>query len=330
MFGRFVGLRFVLFVASSTLALAVGRPCPAHAGDAEAADRLFQEALALQDKGDWASACPRFRDSYAADPSVGALLNVAACSEREGKLLRAKEEYGAALALNLKSSDPARREAVRKEAEAALAKLDARIPSIVVSVEPKQARVSIDGGAPVASGAASRVDPGSHTLRVEADGFAPTERTVDVSESQRLVLEMTLSPGLSIASPPPEDDSPKSLLVPGLLVGGLGLALAATGGGLLGVAAGKAGEIRDLCGDDADPPLCNGTMEDAAAATRLSEEGRPFEISGGALVALGAGLLISSAATLIGDAARSDAPVRASVLPILGPREVGCSIVLGF
>jgi hypothetical protein len=242
--------------------------------------------------------------------------------------VRAREEYRAVLELNTKSRDPARQAAVKRDAEAAIAKLDARIPTIVAAVVPNNARVSVDGGAPVAAGQPSPVDPGSHTLEVEADGFVTMERKVEVTESQRLVLDLTLSQQLAVPTPPGEEKN--TLLLPGLLIGGLGLALAGTGAGLLGVAAGKADEIRSLCGEDAEPPHCEGSAADAATATELSDEGRRFEISGGVLVALGGMLLVSSAATLIGDAARSEEPVKAAVFPILGPTEVGCSVVLTF
>lgn len=65
--------------------------------DVAAADALFREARASAKKGDYATACPKFRESYRLDPTVGTLLNTADCEEHDDRLADAKARFQEAL-----------------------------------------------------------------------------------------------------------------------------------------------------------------------------------------------------------------------------------------
>src|SRR5512142_799528 len=58
--------------------------------DPAAADRLFKEGREAFDKGDYATACPKFAESQKADPAPGTILNLALCEERQGKVANAR------------------------------------------------------------------------------------------------------------------------------------------------------------------------------------------------------------------------------------------------
>ena len=69
--------------------LLLARPALAD-GDAS---RLFAEGRELAKRGDHAAACQAFIESYALEPAVGTLLNLARCDEELGAPARAWVKY---------------------------------------------------------------------------------------------------------------------------------------------------------------------------------------------------------------------------------------------
>ena len=63
-----------------------------------AADALFNEGKRLMGEGKFAEACPKFKDSQAADPAVGTQLNLARCYKKAGLTASAWSEYRSAAA----------------------------------------------------------------------------------------------------------------------------------------------------------------------------------------------------------------------------------------
>jgi hypothetical protein len=298
---------------------------------------VFQEALTAADAGDWATACPKFRASHEAAPSVGALLNMASCSERDGKLLRAKAEYLEVLRSNESTADVARKEAVRSRAQQGIAALDQRLPRLRISASPSTARIriSVDGQLTEMSGDGIAVDPGAHALRIEADGFVSVNQHVVAEESRPLDVAITLTP-LSRATPPssmpaetttaqpPAEAAGTSLPLIGGIVTGVGVGIAALSAIPLVAASKKAKEIRALCGDAAAPPNCvEGSAQDAQRATELSDEGEPLAIVGYVLIGVGGAAVATGLALIVAGVSDDAAPTVGGFVPVLGPREVG-------
>lgn len=277
-------------------------PTRVREGDALRAQQLFDEALALADAQRWSEACPKFRESLAADPGVGTLLNVASCSAREGKALQGAREYRRVLELNTSTKDEARRRAVDEEARRALKDLATRLATLSVVVSPAgvAARVTIDGAA--ASGQEPlEVEVGAHTLRVEADGFKPVESSVTLVGGQAAVIPLTLQPAAEVAPSKPTAAAGR-LSTAGWITGLFGAGGLATGAVLITLAADRASAIRSECGAGAEPPSC--PRGDASVANELASEGRAYATGGyvalgvgGTAVAAGIGLLIGDALT---------------------------------
>src|SRR5690606_30041935 len=61
--------------------------------DKATAESLFQEGKRLMEQGQIEEACPKFQASMDAEPSVGAMLNLARCHELTGKTATAWAEY---------------------------------------------------------------------------------------------------------------------------------------------------------------------------------------------------------------------------------------------
>ncbi len=291
-------------------------PSMARAGDAARADQLFQEALALSDAGNWDAACPKFLASNAEDRSVGALLNLATCAERAGKLLDARALYTEAGALNDSAPDGPRKDAVRAQVQGAAASLEERIPRIVVTTAPADAAISVDGRASAAS-APLLVDPGAHVVGATAPGYEPAEERLVLAERDRREVTLTLArrpstPRVVRPVPPEGSRSTEATSRPSLIAGIVllsgGVLVGGAGAALLGLTASTVQEVRELCGEDARPPACAGTPADAARATDISAEAKNLEIAGGVLSGVGAASVATGIAVLIAGYAADPEP----------------------
>lgn len=220
--------------------------------------------------------------------------------------------------------------------------LQARQSTVIVVVVDtrgapvREGSVTLDGSPWLdrLDGAAHALPKGPHALEISAKGAAIYPLSIDVKEGEkdrRLSFAITENEGagpkwILVEGDRPPTRGDRRLLVPGIAAGVGGLALAVAGGVLLGFAAGKASAIVDLCGDS--PPVCSGPPESSAQANDLAESGKPLEIAGGTLVAIGAAGLALGTTLMVIDAATGDAKgtkaKRASVVPgVWAARDTG-------
>src|SRR5262245_7033223 len=156
-------------------------PSAAADGDAAAADVLFTEGKRLLGQGDIKAACPKFAESYRLDPALGALLNLASCHEKEGRVATAWSEYRQAEAEARRAND--RREAFsRKQAEA----LEPRLPRLTLVLGGATPGLTITrNGVPVGDGSFGTdlpVDPGVQEITASAEGYKPVKKRVEMAE----------------------------------------------------------------------------------------------------------------------------------------------------
>jgi hypothetical protein len=248
----------------------VARAATASPADVAAADALFREARAAVKKGDYATACPKFRESYGLDPTVGTLLNVADCEEHAGHLLSALERFEEAFGRLAASDD--RVPYVRSRVHA----IEGRLARIAPA---KGVRVFVDGTETMD---AKRVDPGSHEVRIVGAG-REERRTVVLTEGE--TKEIDLAPPRPVDPKPVDqpalhESSDKTL---GIVFGGIGVSgLALSGVSVALMFADKKTADRHCVGVE-----CDQTGIDATHA------GRRFGTIGGAAFvagAVGAGL----------------------------------------
>jgi hypothetical protein len=224
-------LRRLLFGLVAPLALAVpARASAASPADVAAADALFREARLAAKRGDYATACPKFRESYRLDPTVGTLLNTADCEEHDGRLVESLERFEEAFGRLAPSDD--RVTYVRSRIHA----LEERVPRIAGTPEPpaEYLRVLLDGADVTARRPfALRVDPGPHEIHVL--GPERDERLSFVlKEGERKDIDFTRSilppPAPPARTPDDGRSASASNRTIGLVLGGVGVAaLAATG-----------------------------------------------------------------------------------------------------
>jgi len=302
----------------------VALACPARADELRAKS-TFQEGLTLLDAKKHEAACIKFRESLAAEPSVGAMLNVAMCSTREKKLAQAQDEYRALLVLNEATGDAERRKNVDARAREAMRSLGPRVPTLELSISPAPEALAIElDGKPFERtrlGTPQPVDPGEHFIKITAQGFTPLEKRVTLRESERQVHQLSLTPIIQTGGLAEKDRAERALA--GWLTGGVGLAALALGGSLIGVASMHASEIESLCGDGAEPPVCR-PVSNASAATDLSSEGRALEIGGWVSIGVGAALTATGVVLIVTSLEPSSEP-SATIAPF-GPGGPGVTV----
>jgi len=256
---------------------------PAAAGERDPvkADALFREAIELLKKDAWQTACPKFQESLALDPSVGAAINIARCDERSGKTFTAWQSFQKARELNRGPLGEVLSPQSDQFIGDAIARLEPLVPKIVVMV-PKPApgmAISLNGAAFSSLGKELQVDPGRAQFVVTAAGHRRLEMTVDAVEGKTTRVTLELEPEVPIAEklggprlpPPPESEGggfgPQAIA--GFAIGGLGaaslIASAITGG----IALSESSSMDESC---TALPGCSGqTYQDAVAAYDRSQ-----------------------------------------------------------
>lgn len=163
--------------ALSVLALLSSAACASGAraqiSESARAEQLFNDGKARLAEHDYAQACPLLAESFRAEPATGALLALALCHERSGKLASAQREYGEVAVRSHQEQRADREQAARDRAR----ELAASVSSVTIErgAAPKSLTVALDGTkvAEQRLGKAIAVDGGEHTIVASA----PNQRT---------------------------------------------------------------------------------------------------------------------------------------------------------
>ncbi|MEO8904572.1 MAG: hypothetical protein ABI488_19355 [Polyangiaceae bacterium] len=155
------------------------------------ARRHFKLGIRLYQDTNYAGALAEFEAAYSAKPGPSSLQNVALCQKA---LFRYRE---AAQTLNqlLAQHDAELSNGEKKAVQDAIAELDNLVGSVVIDVEPNDAKVTLDGRALSLSEqkAGVEVNIGEHTVIAEESGYARLVRVMSVASGQKqLPVEMKL------------------------------------------------------------------------------------------------------------------------------------------
>jgi hypothetical protein len=320
-------------------------PALAKDADAAAAEAMFDEARRLLAAGDVKAACPKFAESYRLDPALGALLNLAACHEKEGRVATAWSEYRDAEAQALKAKDDKRAAYSKKQAAA----LEPRLPRLAIAVTETPPGFAVTrNGAPVGEasyGMSLPIDPGPQELAATATGRERWTRKITLAEGARLRLVV---PDLVVAKEPPPvaakpssrpGDGPSAAPLPsassvppeplpapptsgqrvaGFAVAGVGLASLAAGAVFAGLTAGQKAAADEHCPNK----LCDALgLDDIATARTFAWVSDITFGVGGALVVVGGILALT---------ARPGSPAPGTgallVVPVIGNRTGGVAV----
>lgn len=249
------------------------------------ADALYQEALALVEKGNYAAACPKYDASQKADPALGTQFNLADCWEHIGLLASAYGVFGTVerAARAAGKANLATRAHDRGKA------LEPRVARLAIGVRPlPELAVRVDGvDVPATALSSYPVDPGDHEIAATAPGRVPFRRKIAIATGATAVQigELALVP------PPAERRPARSYRTAGAVIGGAGVVALVLGAVAGSRALSKRNEARDVCGND-EPSQCHAESGvaiwgSASTAGTLSTIGF---VAGGALVVTGAAL----------------------------------------
>lgn len=234
---------------AAALALAA---VPAHAQDAQTqamGRSLFNEAVALFNKGDYESACLKFEASLKAFPGIGTRGKLAECYEKAGRVASAWQTYREVAQLATKSGDATREQVAAERAKALEPKLS-YVTVVIPPVNDVAGLVVKRNGREVERsklGVADPIDPGSVIFDLSAPGKKQLRKIVPVKESARVTFEVpalapedaphgvapvepapapvapTTEPPAYVQSDPPQWQKPVGIVAMGLGAVGLGV-----------------------------------------------------------------------------------------------------------
>ena len=301
-------------VVFAALAAGLGaRAASAQSPDDARARQLFEEGQkAITDK-DFATACPKFEESYKIGGVVGALLSWADCEESRGRLATAYDLWQQGEAKLVR--EPDRLDFVTKR----VAALKGRVPHIEVTIGQQSAtdvQIELDGKPLSIARGAIAVDPGKHTLRASAKGLPAEEQTFDIGPAETKNLSVLSKPAQAGGATPtatatatttassfpsgaPSATGPSGMAIGGWTLGAVGLA------GLIGFGV-TGGLVLSKCESLSPCKAPRSDVEPINVANAV--------LLGVGIVGLGGGatLLILNARNSNGSAPSAAAPPRAS------------------
>lgn len=262
--------------------------------DKDRARELAQTAADLLDEKKYAEALEAANKAEALYHAVFHLYVAARSLEGLGRLTEAADTYERVLAEPLPTSAPKVFQDAQAESKGRLADLLARIPSVLVRVSGapvETAKATLDDKPiDIASGVAVRALPGSHAVRVTAEGRAPFEKNITLPNKGGVVVvdaNLTVVGGQTKSE---LDAKAKSgSVVPAIVAFGVGAAGLALGGATGVLELGKVKDLEKRCPNKMCPVDAQADLDKANQLATLSTVGF---VVGGVGVAAGVVLLV--------------------------------------
>jgi hypothetical protein len=178
------------------------------------ARELFKAGIGLQDT-DPAKALEKFQSAQKLYKAPTITLHIAQCQAKLLKLVEAVETYRDLDRTPRQDNWSADFKQAQEQGRAELTQVEARIPKLVVNLDPQPPGVKLQlDGAELASafiGVPKPVNPGKHRVVAFAPNYGTAEQTVDVKEKATETVTLKLLPGVSevpvgtATTPPPVD-----------------------------------------------------------------------------------------------------------------------------
>ena len=306
------------------LLLALGvcfSPAWAHAGpkDKAAALKADKDGQALEKKKSWEDARAAYQKSLELRDNAETRIRLAGVEEKLGNLVEAAAELEKALEAKDLSF------AARTKAKAKLKGIEKRVPSIVLELPTGfSGTVRVDdhevGKAELSSPV--RVNPGSHEVKAEAEGFKPYSESISLKEKEKKNLSILMTEAAKTedeAPAAPAEDKPKQKSG-----GNKTLAYVSLGVGAVGLVVGsvfalQAKSTKSDLDSKCKSGVCSESQRDLYDKGKNQANVATVGFVVGA-VGLGVGtvLLLTS-----GDGKEGKKPVARRVSPYVGPGSVG-------
>lgn len=272
---------------------------------------LYEQARSAYDRGDYATAAQLLQQAYELDPDPNLLWNIGRSHERAGELAEAILAYQDFIA-----KAPAAEE--RSQAQQRLFKLKADFGQgwLTVRANVGDAMASIDDGPPQAMPLERKMLPvGEYWVEIRAPGRTSSKTRVTLASGEETVIAAELprmgsGQDATIAmSGTGASGGPTDLKTPGWVTFGIGVAVAATGGVLLGLAHADANEVNDASTVQVDGETVI-TGVSRSRAQDLSDSADVKSAAGVGLLAAGGASLLTGIILLSVDAANDTQSAR--------------------
>ena len=303
--------------------------------DVASADKLFSEGKALMAEGKVRLACQKYEASFDADPALGALLNLADCLERDGRLASAYGRWGDAMALAMRKADPRstfaqeRRDVLKPKLSFVTLKVDGALPPELFVFKGDTKLSAGAFGTPLPT------DPGETVVQVvrgQDEVLWETKVVLGQAEEQTVVvpLEQIVKQNPSVMKKRQSveggggggvGEAPEGFWstqrIAGFIVGGAAILGAGAGFALGGIALDKSADLDAEC-TTTEPRFCtetgNAIRDDAAGYATAST-----------WTLIGSGIVAAVGITVIATAPNDYAKLedRAFVVPWVSPEGGG-------
>jgi hypothetical protein len=259
-------------------------PAPLPSPSDQAAQH-YQRGNAAFEQKKWPEAEEAYLKAWQLSRTFDVAANLGLVELRLGKMRQAAEYLAYSLRNAPPSSKPAQREATQRFLDEAKAKIGV----VRLRLNVSGARVSVNGHPAVLDSPPYEVfaDPGAATIEAKSDGYEDTRTTVQVKAGSTQELNLTLV----------EVKPASRSAVPGIILGGAGVALLGAGIGLIVDAKGKTDSSNDLAKSIRDAghscvanasnfdARCTTLEETSSAGSMHDRVGIGLMIGGGALAA---------------------------------------------
>lgn len=193
--------RPLLLAAVIAAALVLGASVGSAQDDARERSRAaFRRGVTQAESGDYASARDSFLEAYTLYPHPSILLNLGIARAHTGQWLEAEQDL-----VHFLADDGGARPEELASARAELAQARQHLGTFRLRVAPDGARATLDAR-PVALIPGTFVDVrttrGSHALRVDADGYTPYAKKLDVAGEKAPDVDVSLRPAGEAPAPP--------------------------------------------------------------------------------------------------------------------------------
>lgn len=289
--------------ASLALLVSLGLAAPLSAApsapERETARSQMAEGDRLLAAGDVRAAMARYASAHAIMhvPTTG--LALASALAKLGLLVEARATAIEVLNLPVAPGDPTVFAAAKTSAANLAEQLEPRVPSVRAAVAPADAAYTLTIDAVTlpndARAAPYRCNPGKHTLRVDAPGYAPRTLPFELSEGQLFAPSLTLQPlasttpsaAANTAVSPPNDlaaDSGNDPAAPGrtrAIAGFSAGGVALIAGSVAGiVSASRTSSLKDACPNDACGPRQRSALSSSNTLANFANIAIPLGVLG--------------------------------------------------
>jgi hypothetical protein len=257
-------------ISTLTLSISLALLAPSALAEPSAADRatartLAQEGQHALEGRNYAMAIDKFSRADALVHAPTLLLGLARAQVGATKLVEAQENYNRIIREGVPPNSPKSWSKAVDDANKEVGAISPRIPWVTISVlGPSNPEVVVDSTpVPQASlGVKRAINPGTHKIKVSAEGYHPQEKVVALTEGQSLAVNIELeqapqeapAPATKVATTPAIDTSVssggewrKTVAYVALGVGGASLIVGGVAGGL---AITKHSQLSDECPND--------------------------------------------------------------------------------